>query len=102
MKIHATAVVDKNARLGEAVEIGPYSVVGLQVTLGRHTRVLNHVVLDGHTSIGERCLIHLSNAVHRVRKEFNLNKDLRHLLAFVENSERGIARNVPESTEESL
>ena len=46
-RIHATAVVDAGARLGEDVEIGPYCVVGPRVTLGARTRLLSHVVIEG-------------------------------------------------------
>jgi UDP-N-acetylglucosamine acyltransferase len=58
VKVHATAVVDAAARLGEGVEIGPYCVVGPRVTLGARTRLLSHVNIEGQTTIGEDCLIH--------------------------------------------
>ena len=37
-KIHATAIVDPRAQLGEDVEIGPYSIVGPDVSLGARVR----------------------------------------------------------------
>jgi UDP-N-acetylglucosamine acyltransferase len=57
-KIHAAASVDKAARLGEEVEIGPYCVVGPGVTLGARTRLLSHVNVEGATEIGEDCVVH--------------------------------------------
>ncbi|HXQ10331.1 MAG TPA: acyl-ACP--UDP-N-acetylglucosamine O-acyltransferase [Caulobacteraceae bacterium] len=57
-KVHATAVVDAAARLGEGVEIGPYCIVGPRVTLGARTRLLSHVNIEGLTEIGEDCVIH--------------------------------------------
>lgn len=51
--IHATAVVDKKAKIGKGVEIGPYSVVGSGVTLGPKVRLHSHVVVTGNTTIGE-------------------------------------------------
>ena len=33
-KIHPTAIVDPNAKLGADVEIGPFSIVGPDVTIG--------------------------------------------------------------------
>ena len=57
-KIHATAIVSEEAILGEGVEIGPYTLVGPRVRIGPGTRVLNNVVIDGRTQIGERCVIH--------------------------------------------
>ncbi len=56
--IHPTAVVSGQATLCDGVEIGPYSVIGASVRLGARTRVGTHVVIDGHTEIGEDCSIH--------------------------------------------
>lgn len=57
-KVHATAVVDAAAQLGEGVEIGPYCVVGPRVKLGDRTRLLSHVNVDGLTEIGADCVVH--------------------------------------------
>jgi len=50
--IHPTAIVDNRAELGADVEIGPYCVVGPNVTLADQIKLHSHVVVDGHTSIG--------------------------------------------------
>jgi UDP-N-acetylglucosamine acyltransferase len=52
-KIHPTAIVDSRAELDRDVEIGPYSIVGPSVRIGRGTRVKAHVVIEGNTAIGE-------------------------------------------------
>jgi UDP-N-acetylglucosamine acyltransferase len=57
-QIHPTAIVHGEARLGENVEIGPYSTVGPNVSIGANTRLISHVVLEGYTEIGEDCLLH--------------------------------------------
>ena len=57
-KIHPTAVIHDGATLGADVEVGPYSIVGANVTLGDGTRLLSHVVIDGVTEIGQGCVIH--------------------------------------------
>ena len=57
-KIHPTAVVDGSARLGEDVEIGAYSIVGADVTIGDRTKLISHVVVQGPTTIAEDCVIH--------------------------------------------
>ena len=54
-KIHATAIVDSKAVLGDDVEIGPYCLVGANVKLGARTRLKSHVVVEGVTQIGEDC-----------------------------------------------
>lgn len=51
--IHPTAIIDESAQLGADVEVGPYSVIGPQVTIGNGTRIASHVVIDGPTRIGE-------------------------------------------------
>jgi UDP-N-acetylglucosamine acyltransferase len=50
--IDARAVVHPGARLGSAVEVGPFSVVGPEVILGDRTRLLSHVTIEGPTELG--------------------------------------------------
>jgi UDP-N-acetylglucosamine acyltransferase len=56
--IHPTAIVHPNARLGKDTEIGPYSIVGENVTIGARTKLFAHVVVNGTTTIGEDCEIY--------------------------------------------
>jgi UDP-N-acetylglucosamine acyltransferase len=55
--IHPTAVIHPNARIGEGVTIGPFTVVGEHVTIGDGSIIGPHVVIEGHTSIGEQARI---------------------------------------------
>src|SRR3954447_2455172 len=50
--IHPTAIVDRGARLGDGVSVGPYSVIGPEVEVGEGTWIGAHVVLDGRLKIG--------------------------------------------------
>jgi len=52
-EIHATAVVDPGASIASSVEIGPYSIVGPDVTLHDGVVLKSHVVVDGRTNVGE-------------------------------------------------
>lgn len=52
MTIHPTAIVHRNAEIGPDCELGPYCVVGEHVKLGRACKLISHVVIDGHTEIG--------------------------------------------------
>jgi UDP-N-acetylglucosamine acyltransferase len=56
--IDATARVAGAAAIGRDVSIGPYCVVGPDVALGDGCRLVAHVHLTGHTSIGPRTVIH--------------------------------------------
>ena len=51
-KIHQTAVIETGAELGNNVEVGPYSVIGPNVSLGDETKLHSHVVVSGYTEIG--------------------------------------------------
>ena len=51
-RIHPTAVIDPKAQLHESVEVGPYSVIGANVTIGAGTRIHSHVVLQGPMTMG--------------------------------------------------
>jgi UDP-N-acetylglucosamine acyltransferase len=57
-RVHAAAFVDAKAELGEDVEIGPGCFVGPHVTIGARTKLVAHVFIDGHTSIGPDCEIY--------------------------------------------
>jgi UDP-N-acetylglucosamine acyltransferase len=56
--IHATAIVHPNANVDRGVDIGPYCIVGENVTIGRGTVLQAHVVVNGWTEIGEDCDIY--------------------------------------------
>jgi len=57
MAIHPTAVVDPSAKLGD-VNVGAYSVIGPGVTLHDGVDIAHHVVIYGHTEIGENTSVH--------------------------------------------
>jgi UDP-N-acetylglucosamine acyltransferase len=57
VKIHPTAIVDPNARIGVEVQIGPFSIVGAHVTIGDRTVVQSHVVIEGKVTTGHGNLI---------------------------------------------
>ncbi len=57
LKVHATAVVDPNAIVGEGTEVGPFTVIGPEVRVGTRVKLHSHVVLSGKTVIGDGCEI---------------------------------------------
>ena len=56
-QIHSTAIVEDGAILGEDVIIGPYAHIGPNVKLGNGTSIGQGAIVDGHTTIGEKCQI---------------------------------------------
>jgi UDP-N-acetylglucosamine acyltransferase len=58
VQIHATAIVHPGAKLADDVVIGPFCVIGEHVSIGKGTRLLSHVTVDGWTDIGERNELH--------------------------------------------
>lgn len=57
MRIHPTAVVDKKARIHESAEIGPYTIIGRNVSIAKNVIIGSHAVIDGFTTIGKGCRI---------------------------------------------
>lgn len=51
--IHKTAMISDSADIADEVEIGPYSIIGDRVRIGRGTRIASHVVINGPATIGE-------------------------------------------------
>jgi UDP-N-acetylglucosamine acyltransferase len=50
-------LVDATARLADGVEVGPFSVIGPDVTIGAGSVIGPHVVIKGPTTLGERTRI---------------------------------------------
>ena len=53
MQIHPSAIISSEAKIGENTKIGPFCVVGCDVTLEDNVTLHPHVIVDGITHIGE-------------------------------------------------
>jgi UDP-N-acetylglucosamine acyltransferase len=51
--IHPTSIVDPRAELDTGVVIGPYCVIGPEVSIGAGTMLHNHVTIEQCTTIGD-------------------------------------------------
>jgi UDP-N-acetylglucosamine acyltransferase len=51
--VHSTAIVDKNAKLGQDVYIGPYCLIGEGAVIGDGCKLQSHVTIMGNTVIGK-------------------------------------------------
>jgi UDP-N-acetylglucosamine acyltransferase len=58
MSIHPTAIIDPHAEIHADAEVGPYCVIGKDVSIGSGTRLLAHVYLEGKLTIGEDNVIY--------------------------------------------
>lgn len=56
-KIHPSAIIDKNAKIADGVELGAFSVIGANVQIGKGTIVKSHCVIEGFTEIGKNNVI---------------------------------------------
>lgn len=56
-QIHPSAIVEDGAELGQGCVVGPFCHVGPDVKLGDRVALKSHVVVSGHTEIGEDCTI---------------------------------------------
>jgi UDP-N-acetylglucosamine acyltransferase len=56
--IHPTAIVSHGAELGPGVEIGPFCTVGPHVVIEAGAKLVSHVVVEGHTRIGENAQLY--------------------------------------------
>ncbi len=79
MKIDKTAVVDRNAKIGEDVEIGSYSIVEGNVEIGAGTEILPFCHIKGSTKIGQNNLIHTGSIIGEKPQMLETRKQLGHL-----------------------
>ncbi len=57
-RIHPLAQVDPGAQIADDAEVGPFCVVGPNVSLRAGCRLISHVSVSGHTTIGAGTEIH--------------------------------------------
>ena len=53
MKIHPTAIVDKNAKLADDIEVGPYAIIGPNVEAAKGNVIGARATVEGYTTLGE-------------------------------------------------
>lgn len=55
--VHPTALVDRDAELGQGVVVGPWAIVGPRVVIGDGTEIGPRVLVERDTTVGEDCRI---------------------------------------------
>ena len=56
--IHPSAIVSPGAQVAADAIVGPWCSIGPDVVVGAGARLISHVVLDGHTTIGEGAVLY--------------------------------------------
>lgn len=56
--IHPTAIVSPRAEIDEDASIGPFCIIHDDVRIGKGTRLIANVIVEGDTEIGDRCTIY--------------------------------------------
>ena len=51
MGVHYTAIVDPNAKIGDGVTIGPFSIIEAGVFIGDRTTIGNNVTIAGKSGV---------------------------------------------------
>jgi UDP-N-acetylglucosamine acyltransferase len=72
IRIDKTAVVDRKAELDDGVEIGPYSIIGGEVKIGKETKIYGHAVIEGRTTLG------MGNTVFQFASVGSVPQDLKY------------------------
>jgi UDP-3-O-[3-hydroxymyristoyl] glucosamine N-acyltransferase len=62
-EVHATAIVDATAALGDFVTIGPWSVVQAGARIGAGSRLGAHTFVGRDTELGDECVLHPGSVV---------------------------------------
>lgn len=65
-EIHPSAIIDKRAKIGNNVRIGPFCIVGGDVEIGDDSVLESNVIIEGHTRIGKNNRFHHSAVIGTV------------------------------------
>lgn len=56
--IHPTAIIEEGAKIANSAKVGPYCIVGANVSLDDNVELRAHVNIEGYTSVGEGTIIY--------------------------------------------
>ncbi len=62
--VHASAVVDRRARIADSASVGPYAVIGRDVVVGEHSVVGAGCHLADEVQLGAHCQLHANVVVY--------------------------------------
>lgn len=63
VKVHPTSIVHHDCTLRNGVEIGPFCLIGQNVTIGEGTHLISHITISGSTTLGRNCIVYPNAAL---------------------------------------
>jgi len=88
MNIHPTAIVSKRAKIISGVSVGPYSIIGDEVTIDEGTRIGAHCVIEGRTRLGKNCQVFTGAVLGSIPQDFKYKGEV----SFLEIGNENIIR----------
>ncbi|QED23251.1 acyl-ACP--UDP-N-acetylglucosamine O-acyltransferase [Candidatus Deianiraea vastatrix] len=88
MFIHQTAIIGKDVKLAEGVNIGPYCVLDGNIEIGENTTLKSHVCISGNTKIGKNNTIYPFSSIGFAPQD----KKYKNEITFVEIGDNNIIR----------
>ncbi len=93
--IHPSAFVHPEAQIDSSVEIGPWCTVGPHVKIGKGTRLISHVAVDGWTEIGENNTFFPFGVIGAIPQDLKYNGEATKLIIGNQNTIReGVTLNL--------
>ena len=86
MSIHSTAVVHPKANMASDVTVGPYTIIGENVTLASGVKIGAHCVIEGNTSIGKGCEVFTGAVVGSIPQDKKFKREEKTYLVIGENN----------------
>lgn len=71
--VHPLSVIHPNACLSADVVVGPFCTIGPDVTLGKGTRLISHVAIDGKTTIGDNNIFYPASVIGFAPQDLKYN-----------------------------
>ena len=93
-RIHASAIVEDGATIGANVSIGPFSLIGAEVTLGEGVDVKSHAVVTGRTTVGAETAIFPGAVIGEIPQDLKFKGEKTELIVGKRNRIReGVTMN---------
>ena len=73
--ISSTSIVSPEAKLGENVIVGDFSIIGPNVSIGDNTVIESNVVIKGHTKIGVNNKIYQFSSIGEIPQDKKYNNE---------------------------